>query len=101
METFERALAEDPERDSGSAEHISAYTDFIPIRQKVLKRDERKKKRKQQQIEASADGFMYHLLRYPLMVRHLLFGNGNVEQKNSNHHVDNLNSIFFFDHSHD
>ncbi|RUS17453.1 lipase 5 [Endogone sp. FLAS-F59071] len=66
METFERALAEDPDRDNGSAEHISAYTDFMPIRQKVLKRDEKRKRK--QQIDASADGFMYHLLRYPLMI---------------------------------
>ncbi|RUS33875.1 acyl transferase/acyl hydrolase/lysophospholipase, partial [Jimgerdemannia flammicorona] len=67
---FANALAEDPERENSSAEHISAYTDFMPIRPKVHGRGENKTSKRQPRraVEASADGITYHLLRYPLMI---------------------------------
>ncbi|CAG8603794.1 15293_t:CDS:2, partial [Dentiscutata heterogama] len=55
---FEKALAEDP--DKGSAEHIAAMNDFMPIHQKV--------KKKKQYIPKGFEGVSYHIVRFPLML---------------------------------
>ncbi|CAG8536166.1 10204_t:CDS:2 [Ambispora gerdemannii] len=62
IESFARALAEDPNYDS--TEHISAVTDFMPIKQ-VIKKDT-------ENIPRGFDGFTYHVLRFPLMLAILI-----------------------------
>ncbi|CAG8495350.1 5613_t:CDS:2 [Ambispora leptoticha] len=57
IESFASALAEDPNHDS--TEHISAVTDFMPIKQKVKKRED---------VPRGVDGIAYHVLRFPLML---------------------------------
>ena len=57
VQAFARALAEDPNEDS--TEHISAMTDFMPIKQKIKTR---------QNVPNAFEGFTYHIIRFPLMV---------------------------------
>ncbi|CAH1763500.1 16247_t:CDS:2 [Entrophospora sp. SA101] len=57
IEAFKNALEEDPDKDPN--EHISAMTDFMPIRQKI-----KKKKPK----VTNFDGISYHIVRFPLML---------------------------------
>ncbi|GBB83703.1 hypothetical protein RclHR1_01040008 [Rhizophagus clarus] len=55
IETFFKALSEDPESDQ--TEHIAAVTDFMPIRQRI-------KKKRPNEFE----GYSYHIVRYPLII---------------------------------
>ncbi|KAG9293938.1 hypothetical protein G9A89_019276 [Geosiphon pyriformis] len=54
---FAKALAEDPNDDS--TEHISAMTDFMPIKQKI---------KNKQKVPRGFDGFTYHVLRFPFIL---------------------------------
>ncbi|CAG8525403.1 11058_t:CDS:2 [Diversispora eburnea] len=58
IEAFEKALAKDPEEDD--LEHISAISDFMPIRQKV--------KRKKPKVPSGFEGISYHIVRFPMML---------------------------------
>ncbi|RHZ63304.1 hypothetical protein Glove_330g8 [Diversispora epigaea] len=58
IEVFEKALAKDPDEDD--LEHISAISDFMPIRQKV--------KRKKQKVPSGFEGISYHIVRFPMML---------------------------------
>lgn len=67
VDKFAEYLLDDP--DNEIVERLSALTDFFPIDASV----QRRRLRKKRSIEQRREGFIYQLIRWPVLVRTALY----------------------------
>lgn len=66
LRVFEKALNANEDADEPQVEHIRSVSDFAPIKEKVRKSSKKRR-------DVVREGWAYHISRWPLLVRPVLF----------------------------